>query len=48
MNSAQQDEIQRFLGEQVKIRQQLRAVRHELDQDIDQPRHDAQGDQHRS
>jgi len=34
MNSAQQDEIQRFLGEQVKIRQQLRAVRHELDQDI--------------
>ena len=34
MNSAQQDEIQRFLGEQVKIRQQLRSVRHELDQDI--------------
>jgi ABC-type uncharacterized transport system involved in gliding motility auxiliary subunit len=34
MNSAQQEEIQRFLGEQVKIRQQLRAVRHELDQDI--------------
>ncbi|HUO67786.1 MAG TPA: Gldg family protein [Gammaproteobacteria bacterium] len=34
MNSAQQDEIQRFLGEQVRIRQQLRSVRHELDQDI--------------
>jgi ABC-type uncharacterized transport system involved in gliding motility auxiliary subunit len=34
MNSAQQEEIQRFLGEQVRIRQQLRAVRHELDQDI--------------
>src|SRR4029078_2533422 len=34
MTSAHQEEIQRFLGEQVKIRQQLRAVRHELDQDI--------------
>jgi ABC-type uncharacterized transport system involved in gliding motility auxiliary subunit len=34
MNSAQQEEIQRFLGEQVRIRQQLRSVRHELDQDI--------------
>jgi ABC-type uncharacterized transport system involved in gliding motility auxiliary subunit len=34
MNSAQQDEIQRFLGEQVRIRQQLRSVQHELDQDI--------------
>jgi ABC-type uncharacterized transport system involved in gliding motility auxiliary subunit len=35
MNSAQQDEIQRFLGEQVRIRQQLRGVRRSLDQDID-------------
>jgi ABC-type uncharacterized transport system involved in gliding motility auxiliary subunit len=35
MNSEQQAEIQRFLDEQVRIRQQLRAVRHELDQDIE-------------
>jgi ABC-type uncharacterized transport system involved in gliding motility auxiliary subunit len=35
MNSAQQEEIQRFLGEQVRIRQQLRGVRRNLDQDID-------------
>ena len=34
MSSEQQDEVQRFLDEQVRIRQQLRAVRRELDQDI--------------
>jgi ABC-type uncharacterized transport system involved in gliding motility auxiliary subunit len=35
MNAEQQQEIQRFLDEQVKIRQELRAVRRNLDQDID-------------
>ena len=35
MNSEQQAEIQRFLDEQVRIRQELRAVRRNLDQDID-------------
>jgi ABC-type uncharacterized transport system involved in gliding motility auxiliary subunit len=35
MNAEQQAEIQRFLDEQVRIRQELRAVRRNLDQDID-------------
>jgi len=35
MNAEQQQEIQRFLDEQVRIRQELRAVRRNLDQDID-------------
>jgi ABC-type uncharacterized transport system involved in gliding motility auxiliary subunit len=35
MNAEQQKEIQRFLDEQVRIRQELRAVRRNLDQDID-------------
>ena len=34
MNAEQQAEIQRFLDEQVRIRQELRAVRRNLDQDI--------------
>ena len=35
MNAEQQAEIQRFLDEQVRIRRELRAVRRNLDQDID-------------
>jgi ABC-type uncharacterized transport system involved in gliding motility auxiliary subunit len=35
MNAEQQAEIQRFLDEQVRIRKDLRAVRRNLDQDID-------------
>lgn len=35
MSPEQQTEIQRFLDEQVRIRQELRAVRRELDRDID-------------
>src|SRR5262249_53433120 len=35
MNAEQQAEIQRFLDQQVQIRQELRAVRRNLDQDID-------------
>jgi len=35
MNAEQQAEIQRFLDEQVQIRQELRQVRRNLDQDID-------------
>jgi gliding motility-associatede transport system auxiliary component len=36
MSPEQQTEIQRFLDEQVRIRQELRAVRRELDRDIEQ------------
>jgi ABC-type uncharacterized transport system involved in gliding motility auxiliary subunit len=35
MSPEQQQEIQRFLNEQVRIRQELRAVRRDLDRDID-------------
>jgi ABC-type uncharacterized transport system involved in gliding motility auxiliary subunit len=35
MSSEQQAEVQRFLDEQLQIRQELRAVRRNLDQDID-------------
>jgi ABC-type uncharacterized transport system involved in gliding motility auxiliary subunit len=35
MSPEQQAEIQRFLDEQVRIRQELRAVRRNLDADID-------------
>ena len=35
MSSEQQAEVQRFLDEQVRIRQELRAVRRNLDADID-------------
>jgi ABC-type uncharacterized transport system involved in gliding motility auxiliary subunit len=35
MNAEQQAEVQRFLDEQVRIRKDLRAVRRNLDQDID-------------
>jgi ABC-type uncharacterized transport system involved in gliding motility auxiliary subunit len=36
MSPEQQAEIQRFLDEQVRIRQELRTVRRELDRDIQQ------------
>jgi ABC-type uncharacterized transport system involved in gliding motility auxiliary subunit len=36
MSAEQQDEIQRFLGEQVRIRSELRAVRRNLDSSIEQ------------
>ena len=36
MSPEQQEEIQRFLGEQVRIRQELRAVRRNLDASIEQ------------
>lgn len=36
MSPEQQEEIQRFLDQQVRIRQELRAVRRNLDQDIEQ------------
>lgn len=35
MSTEQQDEIQRFLGQQVRIRSELRAVRRELDSSIE-------------
>jgi ABC-type uncharacterized transport system involved in gliding motility auxiliary subunit len=35
MSPEQQAEVQRFLDEQVRIRQQLRAVRRDLDRSID-------------
>ena len=35
MSPEQQAEVQRFLDEQVRIRQELRAVRRNLDHDID-------------
>jgi gliding motility-associatede transport system auxiliary component len=35
MSPEQQEEIQRFLDEQLRIRQELRSVRRELDRDID-------------
>jgi ABC-type uncharacterized transport system involved in gliding motility auxiliary subunit len=35
MSPEQQAEIQRFLDEQVRIRQELRGVRRNLDKDID-------------
>jgi ABC-type uncharacterized transport system involved in gliding motility auxiliary subunit len=35
MSPEQQAEVQRFLDEQIRIRQELRAVRRNLDQDID-------------
>jgi ABC-type uncharacterized transport system involved in gliding motility auxiliary subunit len=35
MTPEQQAEVQRFLDEQVRIRQELRAVRRNLDADID-------------
>ncbi len=35
MSPAQQDEIQRFLDQQLRIRQELRTVRRNLDRDID-------------
>jgi gliding motility-associatede transport system auxiliary component len=35
MSPEQQNEVQRFLDEQVRIRQELRSVRRSLDQDID-------------
>ena len=35
MSDEQQRELQRFLDEQVRIRQELRTVRRELDKDIE-------------